>query len=504
MRSPTSVPSAASCKLFIFLVYFVVSQALAQPTKYPAPNSLGDPATLGQGIQRTMTLLATSTPTHRNTVKILFYGQSITEQAWAKTVADDLKRRFPNANLIIENRALGGFASQLLVKSAETDLYPFYPDLLIFYVYGSHVEYENIIRRTRERTTAEILIQTDHLTADDQQTEETDPAKIFPKTWNSFMNYKFLPETAKKYNCGLVDQRNLWKKYLKDNNLSAKQLLRDGVHLNDHGCYLMAELVKAYLIKRNDPAIDPLNCDIVKTYIVGKDINWQNGKLTLPFEGNRVDLVGKDRPSIRSPRPVGRGEGQGEGALQEPQAVPTPILVDGKKPSQIPELYGFTRALPLNDAGRPRGKWPVIMNLRSESPLQLEDWTMQVTKGADKIYSFTLAGSKTGPDGQGRSDQPFTSNSRRVLLATNDWHVEFSLGTLAGAKPIPDKFTVKWQVDSYFIDEFNPEGRRPASDSSIEPAVTIAEGLKNTSHTLEITGNPTTPISAIRIYRPPQ
>jgi hypothetical protein len=88
-----------------------------------------------------------------------------TEQSWARTVADDLRRRFPSANLVIENRAIGGFAAQLLVKTAESDLYPFYPDLVIFHVYGSHIEYENIIRRIRERTTAEILMQTDHLAA---------------------------------------------------------------------------------------------------------------------------------------------------------------------------------------------------------------------------------------------------------------------------------------------------------------------------------------------------
>ena len=83
-----------------------------------------------------MRLLATSTPQKRNTVRVLFYGQSITEQRWWQAVADDLRSRFPDANLVIENRALGGFASQMLVKTAETDLYPFYPDLLIFQVYG--------------------------------------------------------------------------------------------------------------------------------------------------------------------------------------------------------------------------------------------------------------------------------------------------------------------------------------------------------------------------------
>ncbi len=117
---------------------------------------------VGAERSRTMRLLATSTPERRNTVRILFYGQSITEQKWSEQVAADLRRRFPHADLVVENRALGGFASQLLVKTAETDLYPFYPDLVVFHVFGAHDKYEDILRRTRERTTAEILQQNDH------------------------------------------------------------------------------------------------------------------------------------------------------------------------------------------------------------------------------------------------------------------------------------------------------------------------------------------------------
>ena len=206
----------------------VAASLTAAQTNFPPPRSVGDPATLGRNIQRTMTLLATSTPEKRNTVKVLFYGQSITEQEWARTVAEDLRRRFPNANLIIENRAIGGHSSQLLVRTAEADLYPFYPDLMIFYVYGSHIEYDNIIRRTRERTTAEILLQTDHATKDSDLTEETDPAKLSSKQWNGWMNYSFLPSTASKYGCGVVDQRNLWKQYLKDYSLPAPNCSRMG------------------------------------------------------------------------------------------------------------------------------------------------------------------------------------------------------------------------------------------------------------------------------------
>ena len=80
----------------------------AEPSQYPPVRFL-DSSGWGRQIQRTMRLLATSTPEQRHSVRILFYGQSITEQQWTKRVEDDLRRRFPHANLIVENRALGGF-----------------------------------------------------------------------------------------------------------------------------------------------------------------------------------------------------------------------------------------------------------------------------------------------------------------------------------------------------------------------------------------------------------
>ncbi|MBV9864977.1 MAG: hypothetical protein JO316_06480 [Abitibacteriaceae bacterium] len=443
--------------------------------QFSPPKNLGDPAKLGLGVQRTMTLLATSTPQHHNTVRILFYGQSITEQAWWHQVADDLKRRFPNANLIIENRALGGFSSQLLVKTAETDLYSFYPDLMIFHVYGSHTDYEDIIRRARERTTTEVLIQTDHVTKDEDLNEETDPAKLHPdgKIWNSFMNYLWLPTVAQKYGAGILDQRNLWKQYLRDYNVHASQLLQDGVHPNAYGSYLIAQFTNAYLVKRNDAAIDPVNCDTVHTLAVGKDVKWQDGKLSLPFDGNRADIIAK------------------EGA-----AAPATIRIDGQQPSGIPELYGFARAL-----ATPGGKWPVILKMSWEKPLQLEDWTMHVTKdpATEKLFTFTVSGSKTGPDGAGRSDQRFVSNSGRIVIDPADWDVEYALA-LPGIKPVPAQFDVHWKVVPYFVDQFVAPANQ---DKTIDNIVTIAQGLPIGHHTLEISGTPNTPIAAIRIYKPP-
>ena len=447
---------------YSFALLCLLMTGRLQAEDYPPPKTVGGPSTLGLGIQRTMTLLAQG-----ETARILFYGQSITEQKWVDKVAADLRHRFPRANLVIENRALGGFSSQRLVKPAEVDLYPFYPDLLIFYVFGSHTDYENIIRRTRERTTAEILIQTDHLSAKARLEEEMDPSRLAPqgKMWSQFMNYKFLPELARQYGCGLVDQRNLWKQYLRDHNLPPAALLKDGIHLNDHGCYLMAEIVKAYLVRRADPQLDPFNCDTVKTYVVGKDVHWQNGTLRLPFTGNRVDLLGRPGP-----------------------AVSVPVRIDGKKPSEFPELYGFTRAV-----APPDEKWPFVLQIGHEQPLILEEWTLQFYDVAPdlKSFRFRVTGSKTGADGDGSSIERFVSRSGRVVIEPADWDLEYVL-KLSKRQMTPD-FHLRWRVVPYFVDEFTGG-----------PVVTVAQGLANTQHTLEITGSPATPLTSIRIYRPPQ
>jgi len=172
--------------LGFFLLPIFSYQCFGQTGVFPPPENTGDPEHFGFHIQRTMALLENSTPEQQNTVRILFYGQSITEGDWWKIVRDDLVDRYPNANLIIENRALGGYASQMLQKTAETDLYPFQPDLLIFHVYGSHHAYENIIRRVKERTTSEILIQSDHYSGDHDLNEERNPEYLDQGDWTQW------------------------------------------------------------------------------------------------------------------------------------------------------------------------------------------------------------------------------------------------------------------------------------------------------------------------------
>ena len=147
-----------------------------------------------------------------------------------------------------------------------------------------------------------------------------------------------------------------------------------------------------------------------------------------------------------------------------------------------------------------RGNEGVLDDIFAKATVFDEDWTLDVRQDAanDKLFTFTLTGSKTGADGEGRSDARFVSKSGRVLIETNDWNVTYAL-SLAGIKPVPELFTVKWKVEPRFVDEFaSPD----VKDAATETTVPLASGLVGPKHTLEISGNDATPIAAIRVYRP--
>lgn len=462
--------------LFLCLSFLLVPliQKIAADTPFPPPAPIANNAILGARIQRTMGLLATSTPTERHQVRILFYGQSISEQDWWKDVAQDFRQRFPYADLIIENRAIGGFAAPILIRPSEHDLYPFYPDLLIFHVYGGGEDYEAIIANVRSRTASEILLHSDHI--DWMPTGNSDdPNSVNRYEWHNTHSTKWLPELADKYGCEIAEIREPWRRYLKDNRLQPQQLLSDSIHLNDWGNFLLAALIKPHLrYKPNSPQPPQ---DLVKTYTVGNDVKWQDGKLVLEFEGNRIDAIA-DRTF--------NGE-----------AISARIAIDGKKPSEFPELYSITRPSVSLGVG-----WPAIIQISSQKPLILEDWKAVITEinsDASK-FKFDVVGSKTGYDGSGTNDKMFVSNSGRVVIEPRNWWLKNAYEY--SKKPTPKGFEISWQVRPMFVDSYVPP---KIADSSREYPTTLAQNLSNSKHTLEIIPetDEKVPIEAIRVYRPP-
>lgn len=461
--------TAVSLLLLIGLAMATQTSANDAEPEYPAPPPPQDTSNWGEHIQRSMKLLATSTPEQRNKVRILFYGQSITRQDWWLDVVADLRERFPHADIEAENLAIGGFSSQRLIYSADMDLYPCYPDLLIFHVFGAHDKYEKIISRTRRYTAAEVVMLNDHLAA------RQDPAKP-DKGWSAFMNDEFLPKTAKKYHCRLLDVRGPWREYLLENGWESQKLLRDGVHLNEHGCWLMGKLVARPLVYR--PELPEREwADLVTTYRVGKDVEFEDGRLELNFDGNRVVAL------------AGRSDG--------PRAK-AKVLIDGRPPSDYPALYNFTRANVGPDVDWP---WDVgaPFKITSETPPVEEDWTITVTEGGPEEFHFKIAGSVTGPDGEGVSTERFVSDSGRVVIEPGHWWTR-----TPGEKSSPLKPGYELHFECVLLGTDLYEAPR-VEDPALEYPTVLAQGMENEVHDLKLVveGEGEVPIKAIRVYRPP-
>ena len=183
--------------LFAWAAVFLILMTTASTRSYPERATTPDASS--PHVQRTLRWLSDDREPRRR-VRILFYRQSFSQQGWWCDIASDLKRRYPKANLEIENRALGGFPAQLLVKTAETDLFPYYPDLLVFHAFGAHDKYEALIRAVRARTTAEILLQNDYVMHAQDLSEKTNAAHRMPRAehWAAFMNHHFLPDISRQ------------------------------------------------------------------------------------------------------------------------------------------------------------------------------------------------------------------------------------------------------------------------------------------------------------------
>ena len=447
---------------------------LVQTPNYPEAPVTGDSATVGMRIQRTMTLLASSSPDHRHPVKILFYGQSLIKQDWTRMVAADIRKRFPYADLTIANRAIGGYSAQYLIRTLPHDVYRFYPDLIIFHDFGDPGLYEKIIAEIRRHTTAEMLLQNDRPAWIPVAGQPDDPGKAKNEADHARWSSEALPALAAKYGVEMVDLRTPWIEYLKRNHLRATDVLRDGAHFTEEGDNIAARVTERYLAYHPGAAgSDP---DLVKDYEIGRDLSWTNGRLKLVVEGNRIDVIaGWDNP-------FHSGEAD--------------VMVDGRKPSQIPECYFVTR--PTDNYAV---DWPAINRVSRRNPLLVENWTLKVlaTNADDSRVRFEVSGSKTGPDGSGVSTEEFVSQSGRVVLSPQDWAMQRA--SELRHVPTPIGFEVKWRVEAVAEDVY----REPRiTDSSHEYVVTLAQGLTNGRHTIELISRGDLPpaIRAIRVYRP--
>ena len=159
-------------------------------------------------------------------------------------------------------------------------------------------------------------------------------------------------------------------------------------------------------------------------------------------------------------------------------------------------MYAATRTNPAP------GSWfPAIRCFELGEGVVPEHWELTITRINDKCseFDYEVKGSVTGPDGKGNSKEKFTSNSGRLIIQPQTFCFESAHQIFE--KPVPIGFKVVWNVYALVPDEWKP---RNIADPAKENLYTLAQGLPNGKHVLEII--PATagdlPVRYLVVYQP--
>lgn len=459
------------------------------------PELLPPAIPYGSRIPRTMKLLATSTPEHRHRVRILCYGQSVIAQPWWYKIYGDLKRQYPHADLVMTNTSLGGFMSDNLRLSAETDLYPEWPDLVLLHDYvadgeAGAVAMEQIYASLRARTTSEMLTYTFH--------------SSFPGNYakpNMYVGFKkhhdadsaLVRTLADRYGYEVVEARANWEKTVQalfpdlDFRFAINWFLFDQIHTNLRGQRFYHYLSMPHFAYR--PADKSTWLDTIRVY-ASDGTRWPqtgdeyptDGRIVaepvrFAFTGSRIDLIAQPTPG-------------------KPGSAK--ILLDGKPPSADPSVYVSTRA----ESPWANITWPLVIRAQVGAKPVAEEWTLTYTRvdASDASFQYEVRGSVTGPDGSGDSRARFVSNSGRLVLDPESF---LSPRFTSVAKyPAQAGKTVTWRCVPIARDVWTPQG---GADPSLEDRAILAQGIANGPHVLEIIPNGDGPLGlrAFVVHQPP-
>jgi hypothetical protein len=438
------------------------------------PEMTPDPDALGK-LSRFFGLVTAPTSVDRRPVRVVFYGQSITQQDWWHLTARGVQEAYPDIPFSFENLSISGFQAHALARTGEADLVPLQPDLIIVQAYGDEPGMDALLTLIRQRTTADVLLMSDHMYLWTDPIEETDPARIREDDFWPYRNYVVLPRLAKKHGVCLAEVRRFWREYLNRNSVSYLTLLgEDTVHLGKDGNALMTAIVSAYLgAASHQPRLDPWGSPRARRAQIDHELDWRGNKLTFDFTGSSLQIsAGPDTNVVIE------------------------VRIDGRLPSEHPEIYGFTRSSMC--IGR---EWPGISFVGSQASLLEEDWTLTLHEMSSlgEHFTYSVEGSRTGPDGKGTNDTTFVSQSGRVILEQRD--LNLGLAVLFSGQLPPPGFQVQWRSVCRGVDRFVP-GALPVQLG--ERTLNAAVGLADGHHVVELVAIEGTPggIYEVRAYSP--
>jgi hypothetical protein len=464
------------------VLVFLVAAAATWLKRRQEVNTVSDQ----QKIARTLEIIRTSTPTNHKVLKVLFYGQSITRGGWHKLVVAHWREKYPNTVFVVQNRALGGFASQVLVRTTEQDIAAFYPDLIIFHVYGDHHAYEKILRMFHSLTAADVILQTDHgeVLPDPPCAEglqlslHREPGCagvlwVHQRSWYDEMSYHKIPAFANEYGMAVEPQRKWWRDYLLQTHVDPQSMLMDGLHPNRKGNELIAEFFNRYFDNLVEQWNGQTGQNVVS--IQADAAKRSGGGETVNFDGSRLELLSN-----------------------QSLAVWPSVTIDEHSPKDIDGCYQVTRASPLKSVP----DWPTLRRITLLHDHTAQDWTATITNITpdQKSADFTVRASVTGDEGGGTSLRKYVSKSGQVSIDGDDWMLESAYSLKHIALQVPAE--VHWSV--LYICGGNPEVI-DRGNGMMQYRYVLGAGLPNGKHTAELLFPPNDLADAVefRAYKPP-
>ena len=398
---------------------------------------------------------------HNRPFKIQFYGQSIISGLNMERIEQKLNERFPGVNFEILKNSIGGYQAPVLRKTAHFDLYPEYPDLLIFHVYGGTKtgDLEEILCSIKSRLTSDVLI------FDHHYSYEEDSIKQISRNIYQDKESQVLRDLTNKYGFGVIPVRKYWAEFLKLNpRYNIKDLLKDTIHPNDYGNQLLEYIILESLFKAvatNKDKNFPSPQEVIKIK--------SSNQIKIEFTGNKVVLK-PDSILIGST---------------------IDLMIDGKKPVAITELYRVTR--PSSFSGQ---WWPAInkISLNSHVTPVNEVWKVKFYNidVKNESYMFEVFADKSGYQGTGESGKDFTSANKEISFKHED--ISIFRGPIKETSLVES--TIEFEMKNPYINYLT------VHDSE---EITLLQFSSNESHILELNNSSGALLnSQLIIYQPQQ
>ena len=428
-------------------------------------------------VQRSAALFNAQSPQSRHSVRMVIYGQSITQQQWAWDLVSQVHGWHPGAFITAEVRAIPALDASFLIQTAESDIFPFHPDVIVFHAYGPYgpgLEWERLLRAFRARTTADVILLGNHPLKDLELEEPAQPAEMLPDS-QAWLNYVTTSTLATELGFCFPDNRSAFKAYLKATHQPVRAILADNLHLNTLGSDVQFAVVRPFLqAPRFTPALDPFNNGRVQTHPIGDGgPDWVGGRLRFEFVGNRLDAIAAPGSGRRCQ-----------------------VRVDGQEPTSMPSGMGHRRSSAWR--GDPYLRPALLQVGFTQKPL-VEHWTVTVTDEDPRrpeYLGFEVSGSRTGPDGTGTTTNVFVSNSGRVRIAPENWSL------IMRPRISQLGLKIEWVTETWAVDDYVPaylEG------DDLEPVTTLVNDLPDGPHVLELLAESPEAVpalAALRVYHP--